>query len=70
MDSVYSTYGMMRNTVRKRFWFGSVKDHLEDLGIDGDNIQINLSKTGLEDWIYVAQDRARVGLIKDGVLVN
>jgi hypothetical protein len=36
-------------------------NHLEDLGVDGDNIKIGLQEVGLRgmNWIDLAQDRGR-----------
>ena len=45
------------------FWCGGLRerDHLEDPGIDGDNIKMDLQELGCGgmDWIKLAQDRDR-----------
>jgi hypothetical protein len=35
------------------------KNHLQDLGVDGDNIKINFKETGHVDWIQLAQYRVQ-----------
>jgi hypothetical protein len=49
--------------VYKGFWRGNPRerDHLEDPGVDGDNIKINVQEVGCGgmDWINLAQDRDR-----------
>jgi hypothetical protein len=44
-----------------RFWWESLKerDHLEDQGIDGNGILMDLGETGWRgvDWICLAQER-------------
>jgi hypothetical protein len=37
------------------------RDHWEDLGVDGDNIKIDLRETGIDEakWIWLAQDRVQ-----------
>ena len=46
-------------------WWGNLKEknHLEDPGIDGDNIKMDLQEVecGGMDWIDLTQDRAGGG---------
>jgi hypothetical protein len=46
------------------------RNHLEDLGVDGDNIKIGLQEVGLRsmDWIDLAQDRDRLRALVDAVM--
>jgi len=47
--------------VQTIFWFEDLKetDHSKDLGVDGDNMRIDLKEIWWEvmDWMYLAQDR-------------
>jgi hypothetical protein len=49
--------------MRKAFWFESLTggDHSEDLGVDGDNIKMDLRERVLEsvNWTYLTQDKDR-----------
>jgi hypothetical protein len=38
-----------------------VRDHWENLGVDGDNITMDLGETGIDEanWILLAQDRVQ-----------
>jgi len=37
---------------RRGFWWGNLRerDHLESLGVDGDNIKMDLQEVGLGAW--------------------
>lgn len=46
----------------REFGWGSLKgtDHLENLGVNGDSIKINIKETGCDcdSWIHLAQDES------------
>jgi hypothetical protein len=57
----YWRMGEMRDTI---FWLENLKgrDHLEDLGVDGEILEWILGEQGRGmDWIHLAQDRDQWG---------
>jgi len=59
-------------TKRQIFLLENLKrrNHSEDLGIDGDNIRMDLRKMGWEgvDWIHLAQDRDQWRAVVNAVM--
>jgi hypothetical protein len=55
-----------------KLWFENLqgRDHLEEVGIDGDNIKMDFGKTGWEggDWIHLAQDRNQLQALVNTVM--
>jgi hypothetical protein len=48
---------------RRGFWWGNLRerDHLGSLGVDGDNIKMDLKEVGLEAWNGLVWLRIRTG---------
>ena len=48
---------------RRGFWWGNLRerDHLGSLGVDGDNIKMDLQEVGLEAWNGLVWLRIRTG---------
>jgi hypothetical protein len=62
MGGTCSTYGGEERHMEGFFWGGMrERDNLEDPGVDGDNIKMDLQKVGCGgmDWIELACDRDR-----------
>jgi hypothetical protein len=59
--------------VHTEYWWGNLRDreHLEDLSVDGDNIEMDLQGVGCEawtDWFDLAQDRNRWRAVVNAVM--
>jgi len=54
-------HGWETGQIYRGFCSGDLRErnHLEDIGVDGDNIKINLQEVrwGCVDWIDLAQDK-------------
>jgi len=59
MGGACNTYGGRRE-LHTGFWYGNLRerDHLEDPGVDGGNVKMDLQEVECEgmNWIYMAQD--------------
>jgi hypothetical protein len=63
---------MRRAEMYTEFWWGNLRerDHLEDPGLDGSNIKVDLHDVGFGgmDWIDLAQDRDRWRVLMNAVM--
>jgi len=53
------------------FWCGDLRerDHLENLGIDGENVKMDLQEVGWDrDWLDLAQDKDRLRVVVNATM--
>jgi hypothetical protein len=71
MGRTCGTYGRQERCIQDFWWEDLMeRNHLEDLAVDGDSINIDLQDVGWRDmdWIDLAQDRNRWRALVDAVM--